>query len=291
MYLEISNVATAINKNPYESRDKMLLCSWARHRPEEVYNYLIEEGCITKLKKDQESHSKLQEETYKAILPPLFDTKDFKIIEEEIVEDYKRKRNNEQDADEIKRLKELTRDQLKKDNGNLQEKVTIQKNNYKSGNTKMYYYDINSNCKIGGKFDALAEKQDLIIEIKTRTRLHNVRKNEYDLCQLICYMLATKKNQGKIVQVFNGVQYDSDTETEKEYGIVNLKEDKWKQFVEDIIFGLRKYFDDLEKIMLQNKMETLAMIIPNTIRPIAKLNERYQICDEKIEYKSILKFL
>ena len=30
MYLEISNVAAALGKNPYESKEKTLLISWAR---------------------------------------------------------------------------------------------------------------------------------------------------------------------------------------------------------------------------------------------------------------------
>ena len=36
MYLEISNVAAALGKNPYESREKILLLSWARHCPKKV---------------------------------------------------------------------------------------------------------------------------------------------------------------------------------------------------------------------------------------------------------------
>ena len=42
MYLEISNVAAALGKNQYESREKTLLVSWARHCPDVVRNFLIE---------------------------------------------------------------------------------------------------------------------------------------------------------------------------------------------------------------------------------------------------------
>ena len=60
MYLEISNVAAALGKNQYESREKTLLVSWARHCPDVVRNYLIENNCIVSLKENEESFSDLQ---------------------------------------------------------------------------------------------------------------------------------------------------------------------------------------------------------------------------------------
>ena len=54
MYLEISNVAAALGKNPYESREKTLLVSWARHCPEVVMDYLKENKCIIPLKENEE---------------------------------------------------------------------------------------------------------------------------------------------------------------------------------------------------------------------------------------------
>ena len=52
MYLEISNVAAALGKNPYESKEKMLLVSWARHCPKIVFDYLIYNNCIIEIKQD-----------------------------------------------------------------------------------------------------------------------------------------------------------------------------------------------------------------------------------------------
>ena len=60
MYLEISNIAAALGKNPYESREKMLLTSWARHCPETVMKYLMDNKCILSLKQDEETFSELQ---------------------------------------------------------------------------------------------------------------------------------------------------------------------------------------------------------------------------------------
>jgi len=75
---------------------------------------------------------------------------------------------------------------LKKDCGkNVEEKV-ITKKKYDVGNKKMYYHSIGGHC-IGGLHDAT--DSDIVIEIKTRMKKDNVRKNEYDLYQLIGYLL------------------------------------------------------------------------------------------------------
>ena len=63
MYLEISNIAAACGKNPYEPREKMLLTSWARHCPEIVKEYLIENKCFEPLV--GEEYSEIQKQVYK----------------------------------------------------------------------------------------------------------------------------------------------------------------------------------------------------------------------------------
>ena len=89
MYLEISNVAAAIGKNPYESREKLLLISWARHAPSNVVEYLLDNECIAPLEANEE-YSNLHNEVYKNNLPETFDVKDFTNIEEKIVQDFKK---------------------------------------------------------------------------------------------------------------------------------------------------------------------------------------------------------
>ena len=286
MYLEISNVAAAIGKNPYEPVEKMLLLSWARHCPKTVKEFLLENNCIVTLKKNEETFSELQTKIYKKNLPDNFDVQDFSKIENNVIEQYKKSRNNEQTDQEIVKIKEYTQDSLKKDNGNLQEKNIIQSQKYTKGNNKMYYFNINKDACIGGKHDA--STQDLLLEIKTRTRKQNVRKNEYDLCQLLCYLLATKNTTGKIVQIFNGTKYDSDLPNDNEYGIINITQEPWKQLSDSIINNLQEYFKELEELIITSEFKYLNTVIPMSIRPIAKTDKNNVFCEENIKFLNLI---
>ena len=292
MYLEISNVAAALGKNPYESCNKMLLTSWARHCPKKVLNYLIQTNCILPLSEDEETFSQLQGETYKEMVPDNYDVKDFSKIEQNVVQEYKRKRNNEQTEDEVKQLKEFTKDLLKKNNGNIQENAVIKKENYTKGNDKMYYFEIMENACIGGKNDASVG--DILLEIKTRTRKQNVRRNEYDLYQLICYLLATGKKQGKLVQMYNKEKYDSDTPNDNEYGIISLDHEDWRALSNEIIEGLKQYFTKLDTLIKTSNFMYLDSVIPKNIRPISKYiqeEDNMEFCDENIKFKNLLRHL
>lgn len=316
MYLEISNIAAALGKNPYESREKMLLISWARHCPTTVRNYLIQNKCIIKLKDDEDTFTELQKETFSEILPEQFDVKDFAKIEKDIISEYKKKRNNEETETEIKQLKEYTQDLLKKNNGNLQEKNIIEKEKYTEGNDRMYYYNITDEACIGGKNDASIG--EILLEIKTRTRKQNVRRNEYDLYQLIGYLLATKKNKGKIVQMYNKEKFDSDESNEQEYGLIDITDEPWNELSKEIIKGLKIYFEDLTELIQTSNYFYLTNVIPNKVRPIAKyieINEekqtkqeeekqeeekqekeehsskRIKFCDENVKFKNLFRHI
>ena len=298
MYLEISNVAAALGKNPYESKEKTLLVSWSRHCPETVRNYLIENKCMIPLKDNEQSFTDLQMEIYNGVIPEQYDVNDFAKIEKNVVEEYKRKRNNEQTEQEIKQLKVYTQDLLKKNNGNIQENNIIQKEQYTRGNDMMYYYNIQSDACIGGKNDASIG--DVLIEIKTRTRRQNVRRNEYDLYQLICYLLATGIKKGKVVQLFNKEKFDSDCATEQEYGLVNITEDPWKDLCVEIIEGLKEYFNELSELIKSSNYIYLTNVIPKKIRPIVKYlieedNEtkksKIVLCEENIKFKNLFRHI
>lgn len=289
MYLEISNIAAALGKNPYESREKMLLTSWARHCPAIVMKYLIDNKCIQKLGEDEETFSDLQKEVYLENLPKDFDVKDFKKIEEKVVEEYKRKRNNNQTEEELKKLTEYTKDLLKKNNGNLQEDKIIQKEKYIKGNDRMHYYHLADDACVGGKNDAAHD--DTLLEIKTRTKKANVRRNDYDLYQLIGYLLATGLKKGKIVQVYNKEKFDSDVATEKEYGLIDINEECWKELSVEIIAGLKEYFDELRILIDSSNFTYLTSVIPKTVRPIAKIDEEVGLCEENVKYKNLLRHL
>lgn len=290
MYLEISNIAAALGKNPYESREKMLLTSWARHCPETVMKYLMDNKCILALAEDEETFSGLQKEVYSENLPKDFDVKDFKKIEDKIVQEYKKKRNNEQTPEELVQLKEYTKDLLKKNNGNLQEDKIIKKEEYTKGNDRMYYYEIAEDACIGGKNDA--SLGDILLEIKTRVKKVNVRRNDYDLYQLIGYLLATGLQKGKLVQIYNKEKFDSDIANEKEYGIIDITDGCWKDLSEEIKTGLKVYFDDLRTLIETSNFTYLAGVIPKPLRPIAKITEiddKSCLCEENVKYKNLLR--
>lgn len=302
MYLEISNIAAALGKNPYESKQKMLLTSWARHAPKKVFEYLVQNECIIKLAQDEETFSKMQDETYAELLPKDFDNKDFSTIEQKVVEEYKKKRNNEQTEEEIKRLKTFTQNSLKKDLGNVQEKNIIQEQKYNKGNNKMFYKSITEDFCIGGKHDASSDTDDLLIEIKTRTRKQNVRRNEYDLYQLVGYLLATNYKQGKIVQIYNKEKFDSNTATEQEFGIISIEEEDspWRPIANEIITGLKSYSDELRELIKTGNYLYLDSVIPKKVRPIAKFDlfsnvdadkKEVILCEENVQYKNLLRFI
>jgi len=298
MYLEISSVAAALGKNPYESREKTLLISWARHCPETTREYLIKNECIIALKENEQTFSQLQKEIYSEFEPKEFDVKDFDTIEKNIVEEYKKKRKGKQSEKEVKQLKEYTKDILKKNNGNIQENNIIEKEQYIKGNDKMYYLNITDNACIGGKNDASIG--DTLLEIKTRTRRQNVRRNEYDLYQLICYLLATNTNQGKIVQIYNKQKFDSDIANEEEYGLINVRKEPWSGLVTEIYDGLKEFFIELEELIKTSNFMYLTNVIPKRIRPIAKYmienvnNEElinFTLCEENIKFKNLFRHI
>ena len=287
MYLEISNIAAACGKNPYESKSKMLLTSWARHCPTVVKEYLIDNNCFVPLV--GEDFSEVQKRVYKSILPEEFDTKDFSSIQKEVIKEYKKTRNNNQSDIEIKKLIEVTQDNLKKDNGTLQEKNIIIKEEYKKGNDKMYYYKIDSDATIGGKHDA--SENGIILEIKTRIKKQNVRRNEYDLYQLIGYLLALNMSRGKIVQIYNKVKYDSDDVSEIEYGLIDINKEPWGDLLHNIKESLKTYFSELKELIETSNYTYLNSVIPKSIRPIGYIKETVGIVDSNTKFKNLIRHL
>lgn len=293
-FLEISNIAAACENNPYESKEKTLLTSWCRHKPKDALQFLVNIGCINDL--TNESYSDLQKEVYKNMLPEDFDMKDTKKIEDKIISEYSKKRNHKETKEEVKALIDYTKDKIVKDHGNQQEPILIKREKYRTGNDRMYYYEIGKNKNndnkrvIGGKHDATDD--DIVIEIKTRTRKTNVRRNDYDIYQLIGYLLALNKTKGKIVQIFNKEKFDSDIPSDIEFGLVNIKEEPWKTLAYETINKLNNYFDELEDIVEIGRFKYINSVIPLSIRPIGLYdNETKKIKDENVKFLKMLNFL
>lgn len=287
LFLEISSVGSACKKNRYEPINRTLLSSIIRHSPELAKEYLLRSGSVTesgsdKKNKDSEIFSAYSEASSGVNNPDQFGNIEKKTIKKikESIPDFS--------EEDLSRAKVYVRESIKKDCGTNAEKDVISEKDYSPGNKKMYYYSI-GNCVIGGFHDAKCG--GTVIEIKTRMSRGNVRKNEYDLYQLIGYLLAMGISKGKIVQKFDTEVFDSDVETKTEYGIIDLNEEKWNSIAETMKTELTEYFTGLSIILATNNTDTLGSVFPDNDMPIAKLNNYGKLIDINYKYQKFLKCL
>jgi hypothetical protein len=254
MYLEVSNIAAAINKNPYEPTELIYLILWARNDPKSLLKYLVDNDLIVNHKIEEEEVDDEMTLAYENVIKNIdkknFSTNDFTSTSNKIIEEYKKIRPNFK-SDEIKKLETNIKSQIIKENGNIQETNIINNKKYQKGNNKMWYYHIGDHL-IGGKHDA--NENNLVIEIKSRTNIKNVKKNEYDLCQLIGYLLCMNEKRGKIVQNFNKQIFDSNIENNKEYGIIDLNENRWNNYKDEMINKLEIFFEECENCIFNKKI-------------------------------------
>lgn len=236
--LEISNIGAACNKNPYEPRNKIILTQLCKGQKNKYKSLLFEYGIFktsSKVSKDNKFKS-----IYKKFKKDVINPGDFEEIEEKIVEEFK---IEEPDIDTTNLVKKLKED-LKKDCGKNNEQKVIDKRKYTQGNNKMWTYKDERGWELRGLHDA--SDGDIVIEVKTRMKRNNVRKNVYDLYQLFGYLLVMNKSKGKIVQLYNDIIFDSDIETTDEYGVVDIKQEPWNLLFENFIKELNIFFHEIE---------------------------------------------
>jgi len=241
-YLEISNIAAACGKNPYEEKQKIILLLMCR-KYKEIYKTLFKDlGIIQYISQDVKTFDTEVKEMYLEHKKTVNNPKDFKNIEKTITDRLKLKKEiTKKDLDFAKMFVETS---LKKDCGTNSEKSIIKKQKYTKGNNAMFSFTNSElNWTIRGFHDAT--DNDIVIEIKTRMKLQNVRRNEYDLYQLFGYLLAMNKTRGKIVQYFNDIVYDSDMPTFNEYGIVDITIEPCKSKFETFRTELNIFFEEL----------------------------------------------
>jgi hypothetical protein len=244
--LEISNIAAACGKNPYEDRKKILLLLLCR-KYKGIYKELFKNlGVIEYISHDIKTFDAEIKEMYLEHKKTVNNPKEFKNIEKNITDKIKLKKDiTKKDLDYAKLFIESS---LKKDCGTNSEKKVIKKQKYTKGNNCVFSFtNTESNWTIRGFHDATDEDNDIVIEIKTRMKLQNVRRNEYDLYQLFGYLLTMKKTRGKIVQYFNDNVYDSDIPTFNEYGIVDITLEPCKSKFETFIVELNVFFQELKE--------------------------------------------
>lgn len=266
--LEISNIAAACGKNPYENKQKiilLLLCRKYKATYKEIFKNL---GVIEYISQDIKTFDLEIKELYLEHKKSINNPKDFKTIEKNITDKMKLKKEiTKRDMDYAKVFIETS---LKKDCGTNSEKTVIKKQKYTKGNNFMFSFtNPEFNWTIRGFHDAT--DKDIVIEIKTRMKLQNVRRNEYDLYQLFGYLLVMNKTRGKIVQYFNDIVYDSDIPTFTEFGIVDITIDPCKSKFETFITELNFFFQELN-VYSDTRLINIEDIIIKTEWPIALLD-------------------
>ena len=241
--LEISFIGSACGKNRYEPRNKIILLLLCRQYKDIYKRLFFDKGIFTLLDPSKKTYDKQLKRIYSDYKKDVSSPEDFAKLQIDI-----KKRLKQENADikeeDLNHATSFLENSMKKDCGTNNEKRVINKMNYKKGNNRMYYYSEN-NWSIRGLHDATCG--DIVIEIKTRMKPQNVRKNEYDLYQLFGYLLAMNKTTGKIVQKYADCVYDSDIETENEYGIIDTSIGIWKQRFEKFKSDLNYFFEEVTK--------------------------------------------
>lgn len=222
--IEISYLGSACGKNRYEPKEKMMLLLLCREYKSYYKDIFFNCGAFQLLDPAKKTYDTELKRIYSKMKKEIGSPGDFKKTEEEITKKLKVE-NKDITEEDIAYASKFLESSFKKDCGINNEQSIITQKEYKKGNNRMYYYSENI-WTIKGFHDA--SHGDVVIEIKTRMREQNVRKNEYDLYQLFGYLLAMNNTKGKIVQKFSNRIYDSDIETQKEYGLVDITIDPWK---------------------------------------------------------------
>ena len=241
--LEISFIGSACGKNMYEPRNKIILLLLCRQYKNKYKRLFFDKGIFTLLDPSEKTYDKQLKRIYSDYKKDVSSPEEFAKLQIDI-----KKRLKQENADikeeDLNHATSFLENSMKKDCGTNNEKRVINKMNYKKGNNRMYYYSENI-WTIRGLHDATCG--DIVIEIKTRMKPQNVRKNEYDLYQLFGYLLAMNKTTGKIVQKYADCVYDSDIKTENEYGIIDITIGIWKQRFEKFKSELNYFFEEVRK--------------------------------------------
>ena len=241
--LEISFIGSACGKNRYEPKNKIILLLLCRQYKDIYKRIMFDKAIFTLLDPSRKTYDKQLKRIYSDYKKDVFNPEEFAKLQIDIKKRLKQE-NEDIKEEDLNHATSFLENSMKKDCGTNNEKRVINKMNYKKGNNRMYYYSEN-NWTIRGLHDATCE--DLVIEIKTRMKHQNVRKNEYDLYQLFGYLLAMNKTTGKIVQKYEDCVYDSDVETENEYGIIDVTAYIWKQRFEKFKSELNNFFEEVRK--------------------------------------------
>ena len=225
-----------------KTKKKIMLLVLCKKYKEIYKNEFKKFGIIEYISNETPTFDKEIKELYSEHKKNVTNPKNFNKIQIEITNLMKLKKDvTQKDLDYAKMFIESS---LKKDCGTNSEKHVIKKQKYTKGNNSLFSYtNTESNWTIKGFHDAT--DNETVIEIKTRMKLQNVRRNEYDLYQLFGYLLTMNKTKGKIVQYFNDTVYDSDIPTFNEFGLIDITTEPCKTKFETFLTELNSFFQEL----------------------------------------------
>tara|TARA_B100000900_G_C20602258_1_gene726136 strand:+ start:137 stop:1009 length:873 start_codon:yes stop_codon:yes gene_type:complete len=268
-YLEVSYISSACGKNKYEPVDKTILTLLARSNPKLIKRLLIEGGYITVVNENEKLYDKQLKNIYSKYKKNVTDVTKIEDIRDEIIEKLKSDNKDIKDSD-ISKANEFLESSLKKDCGTNNESSVIKRMKYKKGNNFMQRYNFNDSWELRGFHDASID--NAVIEIKTRTKFSNIRKNEYDLYQIFGYLLTMNKTQGKIVQKYQDHIFDSDEMNDNEFGLIDISQEYWKTKFETFKNELSEFFHYVDYILgdIENRFNIIDSIKEIDI-PIAVL--------------------
>lgn len=287
-YLEVSYIGSACGKNKYEPTDKTILTLLARSNPKLVRSLLIEGGYINIVDENEKLYDTELKNIYSNYKKNITDVSKIEDIREEIMEKLKMDNKDIKDSD-ISKANAFLESTLKKDCGTNNENSVIKRMKYTKGNNFIHKYNFNGTWELRGFHDASID--DIVIEIKTRTKKTNVRKNEYDLYQMFGYLLTMNKTKGKIVQKFQDYIFDSDEINDNEFGIIDISQEYWNTKFETFKSELNSFFYNVDYILedIQNRF-----LIINAIKekdmPIAVLRKNVPR-DINNNYEKLIKIL
>lgn len=245
-YLEVSYISSACGKNKYEPIEKTILILLARNNPDLVKSLLIEGGYIVEVDVNKKMYDNELKNIYSEYKKNVTDVSKLEDIREEILTKLKTENKDIKDSD-ISKANLFLESTLKKDCGTNNENSVVKRMKYTKGNNFIHKYKFNESWELRGFHDASVD--DTVIEIKTRMKFSNVRKNEYDLYQVFGYLLTMNKTKGKIVQKFDDYIFDSDEMNDKEFGLIDISQEYWKTKFETFKYELESFFQRVDYIL------------------------------------------
>jgi len=270
-YLEVSYISSACGKNKYEPTDKTILILLARSNPKLMKRLLIEDEYIIEVDENEKLYDNELKNIYSEYKKNVTDVTKIEDIRDEIIEKLKSD-NKEIKESDVSKANKFLESSLKKDCGTNNESSVIKRMRYTKGNNFMHRYNFNDSWEIRGFHDASID--DVVIEIKTRTKFTNVRKNEYDLYQMFGYLLTMNKTKGKIVQKFQNYIFDSNEINDNEFGLIDISQEYWKTKFEIFKNELSEFFSYVDYILgdIENRFNILDAIKEEDV-PIAVLRK------------------